>query len=225
MLTPYDWQEGIGHRAQYVENKLEQGSPVLALSIKEGILLVTYRRNARKIFEIYDRLAFAAVGQQSDIESLRVAAVDFAHQEGFNRSEQDVTIQRVVTALSGPVKKAFGDFSTSPFVVRALFAEVSSNAETDTYMVLDFDGDFSTRKRYAFVATTPIAAQEIETKLSELAGDKLDLKKAEKELKEIWSGLQPERGEGDDRGEVILESALLERSESRENRFRVLDES
>jgi len=222
MLTPYDWQEGIGHRAQYVENKLEQGSPVLALSIKEGILLVTYRRNARKIFEIYDRLAFAAVGQQSDIESLRVAAVDFAHQEGFNRSEQDVTIQRVVTALSGPVKKAFGDFNTAPFVVRALFAEVASQPELDTYMVLDFDGDFSTRKRYAFVATTPIAAQEIEKKLSEIAEDKLDLKKAEKSLKEIWKGLQPEKQDGE--GELILESALLERSEFRENRFRVLEE-
>src|SRR2546423_11440604 len=123
MLTPYDWQEGIGHRAQYVENKLEQGSPVLALSIKEGILLVTYRRNARKIFEIYDRLAFAAVGQQSDIESLRVAAVDFAHQEGFNRSEQDVTIQRVVTALSGAGEKTFCEFSNSPVVVGARFAE------------------------------------------------------------------------------------------------------
>jgi len=63
MITPYDWQEGIGHRASYVDNKLAQGSPVMAISIGEGILLLTYRRQARKIYEIYDRLAYAAIGQ------------------------------------------------------------------------------------------------------------------------------------------------------------------
>lgn len=221
MLTPYDWQEGIGHRAQYVENKLEQGSPVLALSIDEGILILTYRRNARKIFEIYDRLAFAAVGQQSDIESLRVAAVDFAHQEGFNRSEQDVTIQRVVTALSGPVKKAFADFSSAPFVVRALFAEVGASRDQDTYMVLDFDGDFSTRKRSAFVATTVLSAQELEGKLGDLGGEALNLKKATKALKDLWAGIERDEEEAK---ELTPEIVLLDRSNARENRFRVIEE-
>src|SRR3569832_1637489 len=76
VFTPYDWQEGIGNRAQYIEGKLAQGLPVLALSLAEGILLFTYRRQARKIYEIYDRLIFAGVGQQSDVEALRIAAVD-----------------------------------------------------------------------------------------------------------------------------------------------------
>ncbi len=41
MLTPYDWQEGIGNRAQYIEGKLAQGSPVLAISRPEGVLFFT----------------------------------------------------------------------------------------------------------------------------------------------------------------------------------------
>src|SRR3569832_2774998 len=100
MFTPYDWQEGIGNRAQYIEAKLAQGAPVVAVSLEDGILVFTYRRQARKIYEVYDRLIFAGIGQQSDVEALRMAAVDFASQEGYNRSEQDVTIQRVATALS-----------------------------------------------------------------------------------------------------------------------------
>src|SRR3569832_1464768 len=126
MFTPYDWQEGIGNRAQYIEAKLAQGAPVVAVSLEDGILVFTYRRQARKIYEVYDRLIFAGIGQQSDVEALRMAAVDFA-------SEEDVTIQRVATALSAPLKIAFSDFSTSPLVARSLFAEVGPSIEDDLY--------------------------------------------------------------------------------------------
>jgi len=61
MITPYDWQEGIGNRAQYIEGKLKLGSPVLAVSIEAGIVAFTMRRQTRKIFEVYDRLLFSAV--------------------------------------------------------------------------------------------------------------------------------------------------------------------
>ena len=98
MFTPYDWQEGIGNRASYIEGKLSQGAPVLAVSLDAGILVLTYRRMSRKVYELYDRLVFGAIGQQSDIEALRTAALEFAHSEGYNRSEQDVTRwTRVIT--------------------------------------------------------------------------------------------------------------------------------
>ena len=111
MLTPYDWQEGIGNRAQYVESRLEQGAPILALSTEAGIVVFTYRRQTPKIFEIYDRIVFSAIGQQSDVEAIRIAAVEFAHREGFSRSEDDVTISRLVSAVSAPIKQAFGSFN------------------------------------------------------------------------------------------------------------------
>ena len=102
MFTPYDWQEGIGNRAQYIEGKLAQGSPVLAVSLEAGILVITYRRQVRKIFEIYDRIIYAGIGQQSDVEAIRMAALEFASKEAFNRSDEDVNGQRVATALSAP---------------------------------------------------------------------------------------------------------------------------
>src|SRR5438045_4506764 len=131
VFTPYDWQESMGNRASYIEAKLSQGSPAMAVSLTSGILVFTYRRQARKIYEIYDRLIFAAIGQQSDIEAMRTAAVEFTHQEGYNRSEQDVTIQRVASALSVPLKKAFADFSIVPVVARSLFAEVHPAVDED----------------------------------------------------------------------------------------------
>jgi len=150
-----------------------------------------------------------------------LAAIDFAHHEGFNRSEQDVTLQRVVTALSGPVKKAFSDFSSSPFVARSLFAEVGATPDQDSYAVLDYDGDYNTRRGFAYVAGSSEVGDAIEARLAELLRDGLTQKKAEKALRDIWSATrEQEAAKADD---LLPEIVLLDRSELRENRFRVLD--
>ncbi|MEA2553471.1 MAG: proteasome alpha subunit [Fimbriimonadaceae bacterium] len=224
MFTPYDWQESMGNRASYIEGKLSQGSPAIAVSIDAGILVLTYRRQARKIYEIYDRLIFAAIGQQSDVESLRTAAVEFTHQEGYNRSEQDVTIQRVAAALSGPLKRAFADFQTAPFVARALFGEVHMNPEEDLYYTLDYDGNFTVSRRHAFVAGTDTIQNNLRTKLADF-NLKTTPEKAVEQLKEIWAAsLDPENEEKDDEqvGDLKPDAVLLERGGERENRFRDL---
>ncbi len=71
MQTPYDWQEAIGQRAQYVATRLKSGVPVVGLSVQEGVLAMTMRRNAPKLYEVYDRLMMGVIGQQSDVEQLR----------------------------------------------------------------------------------------------------------------------------------------------------------
>jgi len=218
MLTPYDWQEGIGHRMSFIEGRLVAGSPILALSIEEGIVIFSYRRHTRKIFEVYDQLLYAAIGQQSDVESLRIAALDFAHQEGFNRSEKDVTIRRVVSALSVPIKRAFADFSSAPFVIRALFAEVNRTPQEDIYAILDYEGDFKTRRDWAFVAGGDEHAEELKEAMADLYGKKLTSEQAHKQLQALWDKtFIVERPEG-----FAPECVLMCRDESRSNRFVML---
>lgn len=220
MLSPYDWQEGIGHRAQYVEARLAGGSPVVAASFDDGIVLLTYRRSARKLFEVYDELAVGAIGQQSDVEALRQAAVDFAHQEGFNRSERDVTIQRVVNALSGPIKRAFADFQMVPVVARAIFAQVGANVGLDGYAMLDYDGDFHVRHQYGYVAPNAESAEVLEKHLGELKRDGLKRDAAIERLKEIWqAGYQAGASESSDEN-LSAEVAFLDRAPRGELRFR-----
>jgi proteasome alpha subunit len=221
MLTPYDWQEGIGNRAQYIEGKLAQGAPVLAVSRPEGILLLSYRRQTRKIYEIYDRLVFSGIGQQSDVDAIRNAALEFASKEGFQRSEDDVTIQRVVTAMSTPLKRAFGDFGSSPLVVRSLFAEVGETPEDDVYYMLDYDGDYALAKGRAAIAGTLEAGDSLDQALSEVPADG-DLDATIEALKPIWSrAVDAEGGEDAAKG-LTLEVALMDRRPDRENRFRLL---
>lgn len=223
MYTPYDWQEGIGNRASYIEGKLAQGAPVLAVSLDSGILVFTYRRQARKIYEIYDRLIFGAIGQQSDVEALRNAALEFAHREGFNRSEADVTVQRVATALSEPVKRAFNDFTAAPVVARSLFGEVNETPADDLYYTVDFDGDYGVGRRNAVIAGTLEAAEGFRARLDDIdratsASDAVSM------LESVWTSIiDPEGAKGSELLDGLSpEAVLLERSNARENRFRLL---
>ncbi len=225
MITPYDWQEGIGHRAEYVQSRLEGGSPVLAVSIPEGVLTFTVRRQAKKIFEIYDRLLMAGLGQQSDVESLRVAAIDFAHQEGYQRSEADVTVQRVVGVLSTPLKRAFSDFNSSPFVLKAMFAEVGAKPESDLFFVLDFDGDYHERQQWAVLSGEPGLTETLRDGLATLYDTKPSLDAAMNTLKDLWAVAMSEDGGttyAELTRELTSEAVLLERNDSRQTRFRVV---
>ncbi|MBI1332821.1 MAG: hypothetical protein JST12_02950 [Armatimonadetes bacterium] len=217
MLNPYDWQEAMNNRVSYIVNRIEKGAPVLAVSLEAGILLFTYRRQSPKIFEIYDRLGFAGLGQQSDIESIRVMAVEFAHREGFSRSEQDVTVQRVVTAVSGPVKKSFADFSYSPTLAMSLFAELGSTPELDSFYVVDFDGDYHLHKHSVVLS----GRNQLKKALHEQVPVKTTVEKAIPKLQELWGEIASFDGEE----EVILdgmtpEVLLMERNSLRENVFR-----
>ena len=86
---PYRWLEAISNRREYIQEQLKGSTPVFALSRPEGILLLGVGRGQSKVFEIYDRHGFAALGHPVDIERLRQAAIEAAHLEGFNRSGKD----------------------------------------------------------------------------------------------------------------------------------------
>lgn len=224
MYTPYDWQEGIGNRAQFIEARLAQGAPVLAVSLEAGILFFTYRRQARKIYEIYDRLVYAGIGQQSDVESLRIAALEFCSREGYSRSEEDVTIARVANAMSAPIKRAFSDFGAAPVVAKSLFAEVNESVEADLYYAIDYDGDYATSGKAAVIAGRPAVAEAAKKRLAEITPD-LSPDEAVAQLAAIWKEVV--RGEDDadtDPTEgLIADAVLVMRSDARENRFTVLE--
>ncbi|MBX3111895.1 MAG: hypothetical protein KF857_07785 [Fimbriimonadaceae bacterium] len=225
MMTPYDWQEGIGHRAQYIESRLQSGVPVAAVSIPEGVLVATYRGHARKVFEVYDRLVYSAVGLQSDVEALRVAAVDFCHQEGYARSEADVSVQRVATALSAPVKRAFADFSMAPLILRCLFAEVDDSPDKDRYYKLDYDGDYSVRRYGAVVAGSADAYDTLHQKLKDDDFTEMKLDDALANLREaVLVAMDPDGSKARDGElpELTFEAALLERGADKARRFRLL---
>jgi proteasome alpha subunit len=139
---PYRWLEAIGNRREYIRDQLKGGTPVFALSRPEGILLLGVGQGHSKVFEIYDRHAFAALGNPVDIEKIRQAAIEAAHLEGFNRSARDVTLRRLISfSLSSQLKNAFEQVFSPPFIVECLFAELGERPDQDVLARVHFDGD------------------------------------------------------------------------------------
>jgi proteasome alpha subunit len=235
MVSPYDFNQSIAHRAEYVEERLKGGVPVVGISYDNGVLLFSARRTQRKVFEIYDKLMYSAIGNNSDVEAVRLASIDFAHQEGFARSADDVSIQRLVGfTLSPPLKRSFGDSFNTPNVLRAMFAEVGTTPARDSFFVLNYDGDFSSHSGFAVVAGSEAAEDAMRQELGKESGTDLTsaLRRAtaalrigmrdaapsdEEDATETTDGLQELLDSG---GEI--EAGILERNSPRESKFRLL---
>lgn len=139
---PYRWLEAIGNRREYIREQLKGGTPVFAVSRPEGILLLGVGHGHSKVFEIYDRHGFAALGHPVDLEKVRQSAIEAAHLEGFNRSAKDVTLRRLISfALSPSFKNSFEQIFSPPLIVEAIFAELGGTPAEDVLVRLHFDGN------------------------------------------------------------------------------------
>lgn len=243
----YDFNNALQQRNEYVEDRLRDGSPVVGLSYDGGLLLLTLRHSQRKVYEIYDKMMMAALGKQSDIESIRLAAIDATHREGFQRSEDDVSVQRLVGfGLSPAVKRIYTDNNTIPLTFKGVFAELNEKPGDDLYFTLGYDGEFRNTKRFAVVAGTVYASEQAEESLKDAHLGNLEdtLRIALKAWGIARTQLGPLPEKLDEDGEEIVppptpeeiiktafadglsvEAAILERHTKRESRFRLLTEA
>ena len=138
---PYRWVEAIANRREYIEAQLAAGSPIVAVSCRDGIIFVTLGRTRQKLFEIYDRIAMGAIGHPGDIERLRMAAIELASTEGFTRSAADVSLRRLAFySLSPVLKAAFEQIYGAPYLARLLFAEIGDQPPNDLFLRVEYDG-------------------------------------------------------------------------------------
>jgi proteasome alpha subunit len=172
---PYRWVEAISNRREYIENELATGSPTIGISFSDGILLLTFGRDRRKIFEVYDRIAMGAIGHPGDIERLRMTAIELASAEGFTRSAADVSLRRLATySFSPALKQAFEQIYGAPYLARILFAELSESQEGDLFVRLDYDGAMHAnsmsggkrRENFGAIAGTRRGLEQVERVLS-----------------------------------------------------------
>ena len=142
---PYRWVEAIANRREYIETQISGGSPIVALTYREGIVLLTLSRERQKLFEIYDRIGLGAIGHPGDIERLRMAAIELTGTEGFARAAQDVSLRRLANySLSPALKAAFEQVYGPPYLARLLFAELGRGDAPNLFLRLDYDGTIHT---------------------------------------------------------------------------------
>lgn len=150
---PYRWLETIEHRREYIRDQLKGGTPVVAISRPEGILLLGLGQGQTKVFEVYDRHALAAFGHPVDIERVRQMIIEAAHVEGFTRAPEDVTLRRLINfSLSPRLKAAFDQIFAPAVIVETLLAEVNGTPEADLIARIHFDGETDYRSGGIVVA-------------------------------------------------------------------------
>jgi proteasome alpha subunit len=192
MEEPYRWLEAIGHRREYVREQLKGGSPVLAASLPDGVLLAGVGNGQSKVFELFDRQALAGLGHPADLERVRQTAIDAAHVEAFTRAPEDVSLRRLVAyGLSPQLKTSFEQILGAPVLGEFLLAEVGDQPTRDLLVRLHFDGTFEIEVGgIAVVAHAAEAESAAQVWLRSVLVPGLDRKQAVELLLQAWGLLE-----------------------------------
>lgn len=128
-------------RADFARKGIARGRSVVVLGYDDGIAFATENpsRALHKISEIYDRIAFAAVGKYNEFENLRVAGVRYADLRGYSYDRGDVQARGLANAYAQTLGTVFTTES-KPLEVEIVVAEVGDSPATDQIYRLSYDG-------------------------------------------------------------------------------------
>ncbi|MGO4227526.1 proteasome subunit alpha [Arthrobacter sp. YAF34] len=131
-------------RADFARKGIARGRSVVVISCRDGIALVAENASPslHKIGEIYDKIAFAAVGKYNEFESLRQAGVRYADVRGYSYDREDVTARGLASVYAQSLGAVF-TAEQKPFEVELAVAEVATIQEEDHLYRLTFDGSIA----------------------------------------------------------------------------------
>lgn len=203
-------------RADYARKGISRGRSLVALECAAGVLIVADNpsRTLSKISEIYDRIAFAAVGKYNEFQMLRVAGVRHADLKGFSYSREDVSAKELANAYAQTLGQVF-THEMKPYEVELLVAEVGfgPDAPSEMYHIL-YDGVVMDEHDYSVLGGQ---AETITEALRERYERGLDLGAA------LRLGASVLGSDGDALDADQLEVALLDRNRPRRAFRRIRD--
>ncbi|MDK8345368.1 proteasome subunit alpha [Brevibacterium sp. UMB1308A] len=128
-------------RAEFARKGIARGRSVIVCRYDSGIALVAHNPSStlHKVAEIYDRIAFAAVGKYNEFETLRQAGVRYADLRGFSYDRADVTARGLTNAYAQTLASVFTTES-KPFEVELVVAELGETPTQDRLYRLSYDG-------------------------------------------------------------------------------------
>ncbi len=152
-------------KADYARKGIARGRAVVVVACADGIVFASENasRALHKISEIYDRVAFAAVGKYNEFENLRVAGVRYADVRGYSYDRSDVTARGLANAYAQTLG-AISSRRVQALRGRDRRRRGGRTPETDQVYRLTYDG--SVADEHGFVAMGG-SAEQITAKLRE----------------------------------------------------------
>ncbi len=148
-------------RADFARKGIARGRSVIVLGYDRGIAFVAENpsRALHKVSEIYDRIAFAAVGRYNEFESLRVAGIRYADLRGYSYDRTDVTARALANTYAQTLGAVFTQES-KPFEIEIVVAEVGVDADSDQIFRLTYDGSVADEQGFVAMGGASDAAEE-----------------------------------------------------------------
>ena len=154
MSTPFyvSPEQFMKDRADYARKGIARGRSVVVIAYADGVLFATENpsRALHKISEIYDRIAFAAVGQYHEFESLRVAGIRYADMRGYTYDRADVSVRGLANAYAQTLGSVF-TADSKPFEVEIVVAEIGDSSQSDQLYRLSYDGSLGEERHHVVI--------------------------------------------------------------------------
>ncbi len=212
MSTPFyvSPEQLVKDRADYARKGVSRGRPVVILTYADGICFASENpsKALHKISEIYDRIAFAAVGKYNEFENLRVAGVRYADFRGYSYDRADVTARGLANAYAQTLGAVFTQES-KPYEVEIVVAEVAHSQADDQLYRLTYDGSVGDERGFVAMGAS---AEAITGRLGVAWREGLTQAEA------LQVAVRALRGEGADTRDVsvdAIEAAVLDRGRPR----------
>ena len=143
-------EQTMRDKADYARKGVARSRSSVALQYTGGILMVTPNVSSvlHKISEIYDRIAFAAVGRYNEYEVLRKAGVTYADVTGYQYDRTDVTARGLANWYAQALGTNFSEPSGKPYEVEIVVAEVGAQPDSDQIYRISWDGSVSDEPGY-----------------------------------------------------------------------------
>ena len=203
-------EQSMKDKADYARKAIARIRSGVVIACDAGILFIAPNpsRALRKFSEIYDRIAFAAVGRYNEFENLRKAGVRYADMTGFQYDRQDVTARGLANWYAQLLGAIFTD-NLKPYEVEIVVAEVGKTADEDEIFRITFDGSVGDEHGFVVIGGQ---ADQVAAALKDRYRDGMTLEEAFAVAITALAG----QGEGgrQDLAAAQLEVALLDRGRS-----------
>ncbi len=156
-------EQQMKDRADYARKGIARGRSVVVLHYVDGILFVAENRSQalHKVSEIYDRIAFAAVGRYNEFENLRQAGIRYADLRGYSYDRTDVTGRGLANTYAQVLGTIFSSGGDKPYEVEIVVAELGATPALDQIYRLTYDGSVADEANFAVMGGSADVIAEV----------------------------------------------------------------
>ncbi len=162
-------EQAMRDKADYARKGVARSRSSVVLQYAGGILMVTPNVSSvlHKISELYDRIAFAAVGRYNEYETLRKAGVTYADITGYQFDRGDVTARGVANWYAQTLGGIATD-SSKPYEVEIVVAEVGTQPDADQIYRITWDGSVTDEPGFvAFGGQADVVSAQLKERFSD----------------------------------------------------------